>query len=183
MEKIQMFDYTKFEEDLVLQMKNTLQEWSAENEDIYIFTLDCSRGADSVGVIANTENYLSEQADSDDDDYWYYKYCEEEWELFEGFEEISAYMCAYAEENDEVFTDSETCEYTEAFEEHYAKVSESCQNVLARFRQSIEAEFPGLMLAFNVREYLDGEERVEIFSKLNDARAAEEYKEHIDEFA
>ena len=33
---------------------------------------------ESIGAIANTTHYLEEQTDTDTEDYWYYKYCEEE---------------------------------------------------------------------------------------------------------
>lgn len=37
----------------------------------------------SIGIIANTQEYLSGQTDGELEDYWYYKYCEAEWELWE----------------------------------------------------------------------------------------------------
>ena len=40
-----------------------------DNNDIYIFTLDCSRSMDSIGVIANTQHYLEEQADIESEDF------------------------------------------------------------------------------------------------------------------
>lgn len=66
-----MFDYVEFTENVVKQMKDTFQNWLAENDDIYILSLDCARGADSIGMIANTDSYLYEQVDEDSDDFWY----------------------------------------------------------------------------------------------------------------
>lgn len=51
-----------------------------------------------------------------------------------------------------------------------------------RFGENLRADFPDLMLNVNVREYLDGEEREEIFAKLNNESFLKEYAEHIDEF-
>ena len=54
------------------------------------------------------ERIKNEQSDTYSEDYWYYKYYEEEWELCDvgGLtEEISSYMNEYIEENDERFTD------------------------------------------------------------------------------
>lgn len=51
-----MFDYEKFEKDLVAAMEKKLREWAEENDDIYILSLDLSRGMESVGMYANTRN-------------------------------------------------------------------------------------------------------------------------------
>lgn len=178
-----MFAYKEFEKKLVTRMENTLKDWNKENDDIYIFTLDIARGMDSVGVIANTSHYLEEKAAPDSRDYWYYKYCEVEWELFDTFGEISRELRKYIEHNDTAFTNPNTYEYTEAFNEHCEKVIGSCKNALVCFSQSVRAEYPELLITFNIREYIDGDERIEIFEKLNNAEAAAEYVEHIDEFA
>lgn len=60
-----MFDYEKFEKDLVAAMGKKLREWTEENDDIYILSLDLSRGMESVGVYANTEEYLEEQSEEE----------------------------------------------------------------------------------------------------------------------
>ncbi|MBO5146001.1 MAG: DUF4303 domain-containing protein [Lachnospiraceae bacterium] len=90
-----MFDYKKFENDIVQQMIITFNKLIAENEDLYIFSLDCTRAMDSIGVMANTIHNLEEQAEADSEDYWYYKYCEGEWELFDTFEAVSKDMRKY----------------------------------------------------------------------------------------
>ncbi len=180
-----MFNYKKFENDIVTAMESSLRKWAKKYDDIYILSLDCSRDMESIGIAANTRQYLSEQADMDSDDYWYYKYCEEEWELNDAgglLEEISSYMNQYVEENDEKFTDPETFEYLEAFDEHCDQMIETCEEAVKRFRQLIHQDFPDLLLTFHIREYLDGEERAEFFAAVNSKEAAEEYAEHIDEF-
>lgn len=68
-----MFDYEKFENDVVRQMTEVFHRWTEENDDLYIFSLDCAREMDSVAAIANTNANLEEQADEEDEDYWYYK--------------------------------------------------------------------------------------------------------------
>lgn len=115
----------------------------------------------------------------------HYKYCEEEWELYNvgGFiKEISLYMNQYAEENDERFTDPETFEYLEAFDEHCDKMITTCKKSMERFKQTINKDFPDLLLTFNIGEYLDNEERTEFFAMVNTKEASEEYAEHIDDF-
>lgn len=180
-----MFDYKKLEDDLVSAMEHTLKKWAKEHDDIYILSLDCARDMTSVGIVANTTQYLSEQSDIDSEDYWYYKYCEAEWELWDVgglIEEISSYMEQYAEENEERFTDPETFEFLAAFDEHFDQMIETCKKAMERFKQSINKDFPDLLLAFSMGEYLDKEERIEFFALANSKDAAEEYAKHIDDF-
>lgn len=84
--------------------------------------------------------------------------------------------------NDECFTDPETFEYLQAFDEHCNKIIETCKKALVHFRQSINPDFPDLLLTFNITEYLDSEERAEIFTLVNNQAASEEYTKHIDAF-
>lgn len=180
-----MFDYKKLENDIAAAMETTLRKWAGEHDDIYILSLDCSRDMTSIGVTANTKQYLSEQSDIDSEDYWYYKYCEAEWSLCDagGFlKEISAYMNQYIEESDERFINPETFEFLEAFDEHCDKIIESCKKALKQLRQSINQDFPDLLLAFSIGEYLDSEERTEIFAMANSKAASKEYAEHIEAF-
>ncbi len=82
-----------------------------------------------------------------------------------------------------VFTNSDTYEYTEQFDEHCDKIIEHCKNALIRFRQVINKDHSDVLLTFNIREYLDGDERTEIFQAINDEDASEEYAEHIEDYA
>lgn len=88
----------------------------------------------------------------------------------------------WTEENDEQFTNSETFTYTEAFDAHCDKMIESCKLALKCFGESINEDFPKLLLTFNIREYLDNEERIEAFLLINSKEATKEYMEHIDDF-
>lgn len=60
-----MFDYKKFENDILIKMETLLWKWENEHDDIYILSLDCSRDMTSIGIIANTTQYLREQSDTD----------------------------------------------------------------------------------------------------------------------
>lgn len=179
-----MFDYVKFENDVVQQMTSVFNRWIEENDDLYIFSLDCTREMDSVAVIANTITNLEEQAKEDSEDYWYYKYCEEEWDLFEldTFEAVSADMSKYIDDNNSIFTNPETYEYTELFNKHCDKIIEHCKNALIRFRQLINKDHSNVLLTFHIREYLDSDEKVEIFRSANNENASREYSEHMEEF-
>lgn len=180
-----MFDYKKFETDLVAAMENTLRNWAEEYDDLYILSLDCARDMTSVGFIANTQQHLEEEADADDEDYWYYKYCEDEWELFEAggqAKEISVYMKQYIEENDVRFTNPDTFEFTEEFEAHCDQMIDACEQAVRRLRQSVHQDFPKLLLAFNIREYLDAEARAVFFASVNNKEASQEYAAHLEDF-
>lgn len=199
-----MFDYEKFKSDIAAAMEKSLRKWAEENDDIYIISLDLSRDMTSVGVWANTlyflnkqcaavdhlktriidwantMNYLDEQDYDALEDYWYFKYCEQEWELCEAFEDISSYMRAFTEENGEQFGRNYT--YTEIFDEHCDKMAESCKKALEVFKGSVNKDFPELLITFNINEYLDDDERVKVFSLVNSKKAAEEYMKHIADF-
>ena len=177
-----MFNYDKFENDVLGQMEAVLDKWAEEKDDLYIFSLDCARGMESIGVIANTTHYLEEQAEPDSEDYGYYKYCEEEWELYHAFEAISTDMGKYLAENGSIFSGPETHVYSEAFDRHCEKIIGCCQNALACFRKVLNQNHSNLLLTFNIRGYLDGEERMEIFKKVNSGNAIQEYSRHLEEF-
>lgn len=91
-------------------------------------------------------------------------------------------MNQYIEENAEQFTDPKTFEFLEAFDEHCDKIIETCKKALKRLRQFIDQDFPDLLLTFSIGEYLDSEERTEIFTLVNSKAASEEYAKHIDAF-
>lgn len=181
-----MFDYEKFQKDVVAAMEKKLREWSEDNDDIYILSLDLARGMESVGVYANTEDHLEEQMEEEDEEeFCYYKYCEEEWELCEVLDEISAYMRDYVNENSSSFSkenDEGLSIYTENFDAHCEQMIDTCKKALESFREATKKEYPKLLLAFNIREYLDEEERMEIFSLVNSKKAAKEYAKHIEDF-
>ena len=171
-----MFDYKKFEDRLVLQMENTLAKLLKEHDDIYIFSLSLSSDADSVWVIANTIHNLEEISDPGEEEYYYYKYSEEEWDLWEtdDFDSISDELGNY-----DVYEDEDE---EDAFCAHRDRAIDSCRNALIRFNTYKNKACPGLLLTFYVREYLDGEECIELFAKLNSKEALAEYSEHIEDF-
>lgn len=177
-----MFDYERFKIDVTKQMKIIFDDWTKENDDIYIFSLDCTNEMNSIGVLANTTHYLLKQSDLGCEDYWYYKYCEEEWDLFDTFDGLCVIMDKYLCDNKDDFTDPQSHEYTEKFYEHREHIMDCCKEALICFRQYVNQTYPHLLLTFNIREDLEGEERVEIFKQLNSINAQNEYMEHIDDF-
>jgi len=100
-----VFDYKNFENDVVIAMKNTLRKWMNEYDDIYILSLDCERDMTSIGVFANTKQHLEEQSAPGSEDYWYYKYCEQEWNLCDAggpLSETSSYESIYRTLNEQI---------------------------------------------------------------------------------
>lgn len=178
-----MFDYEGFKNAVVLQMKVVFDNWTKENDDIYILSLDCANGMDSIGAAANTQSYLLEQGAPGSDDYWYYKYCEEEWDLLDTFETISAKLDKYLCDNKVVFTNQKSQEYTEEFYKHREKIMDCCIKALISLRQYLNRTYPHILLTFNIREDFDRAERVEIFKQINSSHAQKEYMDHIDDFA
>ncbi len=177
-----MFDYNAFEQDVIQQMTIVFQRWTAEHDDIYIFSLDCTRQMDSIGVIANTTHYLEEQTQEDLDTYWYNKYCEEAWELFDTFQTISENMQTYTNEKEDMFINPKTYTYTEAFDEHCDEIIKRCQKALIQFREKINPKYANILLTLQVGEYLDSDEKAEIFQAVNTETASQEYVAHIPEF-
>lgn len=178
-----MFDYKKFENNVVQQMEIQLNKWLRENDDIYIFSLDCARGMESIGAIANTNHFLIEQAEPNSQEYWYYKYCEEEWELWAAFETISSEMNTCLIDNEGIYSDTENFEYSESFDKHCENIMECCVNSLIRFRQSLNQKHMDIILTFSIREYLDDENKMKIFEKINGKDASEEYFKHSKEIS
>lgn len=95
-------------------------------------------------------------------------------------ETVSGDMRKYLDDNSNIFTNPKTCEYSDMFDKHCDEIIEHCQNALIRFRQAINQNHSDILLNFNIREYLDSEERIEIFQEINSEIASKEYFEHIE---
>ncbi len=177
------FDYKKFSNDLFQALDTSLQKLTKEHKNLYAFTLSCSRDVRSIGVIANTKTYLAKNADEQSEDYWYYKYCENEWEIFDTFQTISEYMSTYLESDPDKFTNPNTYIFTEEFDGHFDRIVAACDEVIGRLRDvKDDHENPDILLNFNVEDYFNEEDRVMRFKKLNGEEAAKEYEGHIEDF-
>ena len=88
------------------------------------------------------------------------------------------------DENKGVFANPEAPgEYSEMFDKHCNEIIKHCKNALIRFKKSISKNHSDILLTFNIREYLDGTDRVEIFQSVNSESDSKEYSEHIEDFA
>ena len=125
-----MFDYEKFENDIIIQLERTLQQIKNLREDVYFFSLACAEDCTKVAIFATTKHHFEMLAPKGQPDYFSYKYCENEWEI--GFipSKIYKYMYNYMEKNNFYEDDCEI----DAYFEHFNALEEACMNALLRFR-------------------------------------------------
>ncbi|WP_252225846.1 DUF4303 domain-containing protein [Clostridium sp. ZBS2] len=184
------FDFNEFKQNIILATKSAFLEIVKTNKEdtVYAFSLNCSADVRSIGIIANTKSALNDIVDGSDNDFWYYRFCPEEWKIWNGaddkFYRIGNKLKAFQEDNKDRISDSETNVYTYFFQEFREKIFDVCIDALLELK---EEEFfannskEGIELNFWVSEFLDEEESIDIFSKLNDKNTVDEYKEHIEE--
>ncbi len=168
------FDYGKFENGLVLAVENFAKEQLANKNDFYIMSIEYYPDFTTFVVIrGNTYSYLKKQVEADDEDYMYYKFCEEEWDLYNDLPELSNDLQVEYANMEELYGDDE---FDDLQEEHAAKIIDVCKNAMKRFKEtSTFKEFPKLYLNVYVREYFSSEEDIEIFRELNGDENIEEY--------
>ena len=174
------FDYKKLEKELLEKVEGYAKEHLENKDDLYILSVDYfPEFTTSIAIRANTFSYLSEQSEPSDEDYTYYKYCEEEWDwdIFEDLDELSKDLQKEYKELEETFSYDV---WDEMIREHTTKVIEVCKNALKAFRETDTFKaFPKLYLNVYVREYFDKEEAVEMFGELNGEDSKEEYADWL----
>lgn len=184
------FNFQKFKEEAIAAVKKAFLEIMKEYKDstVYAFSLTCDSAARSIGVVANTKELLEEQIE-DEEDRYYYKFCEKEWEIWDAaddeFQKLRNMLVEFQENNEDEISDWETCIYTKFFEEFREKIFDTCVQALIEIKN--EGFFQNkcnedVFINFMVPEYLDEEDSIEIFSKLNSGMIVKEYKEHIEDF-
>lgn len=184
------FNFEKFKEEVIFAVKKAFLEIMDEYKEstVYGFSLICDSSARSIGVVANTKEALKEQIE-DEDDRYYYKFCEQEWEIWDAaddeFQHIRNSLVDFQENNEDKISDSDTYVYTEFFEKFREKIFDACVEGLIEIKN--EGFFQdkckeNVFINFMVPEYLDEDYSIEVFSKLNDGIVVKEYKEHIEDF-
>ena len=99
------FDYKEFEKNLLVAVEEYAKAQVVNKDDLYIMSVEYfPEFTTSVSIRANTYSYLKEQVE-DEEDYTYYKYCEEEWDwdLYEDLEELSGVLQAQYNEMEEKY--------------------------------------------------------------------------------
>ncbi len=185
----QEFNFEKFKEEVILATKKAFLEIMDEYKDstVYAFSLTCDSAVRSIGVVANTKEALEKEIDNEEDRY-YYKFCEQEWEIWDAadneFQEIRNSLLEFQENNKDKISDSESI-YTEFFDEFREKIFDICVQALIEIKD--EGFFQdkckeNIIINFMIPEYLDEDYSIEVFSKLNSGIVVKEYKEHIEDF-
>ena len=170
------FNYEKFENDLFVAVEEYAKSQLSIKDDLYIMSVEYFPDFTTfVAIRANTKSYLKEQVD-DKDEYTYYKFCEEEWDLYGDLDEISDDLQAYYNELDEKYDD----EFDDMQDEHAAKIFDACKSVMKKFKETdTYKEFPKLYLNVYIREYFSEEEDIETFCELNGEDVREEYSDWL----
>lgn len=172
------FDYEKLEKDLLAAVEEYAKSQLDIKDDMYIMSIEYFPDFTTfIAIRANTYSYLEGQVEADDEDYTYYKYCEEEWDLYEDVKEVSSLLQAEYNEMEEKCDEDE---FDELQNEHAEKIIDICKNVMKKFKETdTYKEFKKLYLNVYVREYFDEEETIQIFEELNGKESIEEYSEWI----
>ena len=127
------FDYEKLEKNLLEAVTEYAASQLDQKDDMYIMSIEYfPEFTTFIAIRANTYSYLKEQVDEDDESYTYYKYCEEEWDLYEDVKEISSALQAEYNEMEEKYNDDA---FEEAQEKHAEKVIDICRNVMKKFKE------------------------------------------------
>ncbi|MBU3104295.1 DUF4303 domain-containing protein [Clostridium gasigenes] len=184
------FNFQKFKEEVILATKKAFLEIMDEYEDstVNAFSLTCDSAVSSIGVVANTKEALEEKIE-DEEDRYYYKFCEQEWEIWNGadneFKEIGNDLVEFQKNNKNKMSDAETCIYTDFFNEFRENIFDICVQALMEIKDENFFEDnckESIIINFMVSEYLDEDYSIEVFSKLNNGIVVEEYKQNIESF-
>lgn len=186
------FDYDKFEKNVYSYVEKYIKIWSAEKKDIYALSINCRTGMDgSITINANTKSYyrkkLEDRGKYSVDEKFYYKFCEEEWELWSDWDEegreMAGYIEAYSQYLDDAYEDDVNV-YEAKYQEFNAKIQELCIRVLKKIKESdIYKLIPNTYLNFYARGKYSEQEKVEIFEKINGKGFCQEYVDHVKSFA
>lgn len=170
------FDYEGFEAHLLEMVEAYAKSQLDKKEDLYIMSLEYfPEYTTFVAIRANTHSYLEEQVE-DEEDYSYYKFCEEEWDLYGDLKEASYALQARYNQMEEMYGDA----FEKYQEEHATKIIEICKTVMKRFKETdIYKKFPELYLNVYVREYFSDEECIRTFCDLNGEDKREEYSDWL----
>lgn len=174
------FNYDKFASVLNTELEEFVKVLAVNQTDVYIISLNyCPDFMTTIGAVANSYTYLNEITSLDDNNYFYYKYCEEEWEKVKGFDSLSADLQRYYSELEQKYS-SDYEKYEELYKEHSEKIIQMCKSVLKNFQETTTYKiFPDLLLNVYVREYFDNEECIRIFEEVNARKETAEYAKYI----
>lgn len=168
------FDYLNFENDLFKAVENFMKQYISRKDDVYAFSIHYFPDLTTlIGIAGNTYSHLNSNTNSHPSDKWYfyYKYCEEEWELGTWFDDVSIPLQNYYNAIDK-YSQSESVELYELFEkqykEHVEKIIEICKQALKKIKATdTYKSYPRLYLNVYVREKFSTEELLTNYEELN----------------
>lgn len=185
------FDFINFKSNLILGIKESFKTIQEKNKNVYSYSLTVSSDLSCIGIAANTVEYLEDNID-DEDDEMYYKFCEQEWKIYnetnEYLNESQELLNKFISKNDSILsanTNNGYYAYTKTFEDFRERVFDFCIEALYEVKSSDFFENflnNGKFINFMIPEYLDQEYSIEIFKKLNSGSIVTEYVDNIEEF-
>ncbi|WP_167955835.1 DUF4303 domain-containing protein [Anaerosporobacter faecicola] len=166
-----------FQIKLVNAVEKAFVEVIQKNKGVYAFTLECASDLTSIGIAANTTKYLNLFSDEGEEDYCYFKYNEDEWEIFSGanqeFEELSKMLQREMELRSYEFFENDGITVRKEFHEFQKMIFDVGIEVMKQFStHPIYQQYSYINLNFYVRDYYNEEEMIAIYASLNP-------KEHV----
>ncbi len=173
------FDYNAFENELYEEVCHFMKSHS-DRKDIYAFSIKYEPEFTTfIGVVFNSMSNLETKSNDGMEDYYYYKYCEEEWEGGEIIGSLSEQLKQHYEAIEEWAADDDFIE-NQTQSEHRDKIIEVCIKVMQRVKESEEyAMYSKLNLNVFVREFFTTEEVVGTYKKFNDDEALSDLKKYL----
>ncbi len=171
---------------MISLLKKGIQEFfknvikTCKNEQLYIISFALSDPLSDVssycGVYMNTEENLKRQiedADEEDkEDVFYYRYCEDEWDVLE---EDSKYFQKFFDYIEKKELDSED------IMEWYELVVEAV--CLLRDEEYFEKTYKDdVLITIYAHNYCEQDEMIELFKRMNKGKKCEDYIENIEDF-
>ena len=147
-----------------------------EGETIYIVSLECEESLSKVFLHVNTIENLQESLEDADDDMkdeiCYYKYCEDEWYIFDESPEYFANVGKYIK--DEGIQNSDDSIWYKLIVE---AVSKLCKE---KFFETIG--LGDILITIYEHDTYSQEEFVKLFKKMNKGKDVEEFIDNMDDF-
>lgn len=180
------FAYKKFGLKLKEAIQNIYREMVIAYEDMYAFSLDVSRDGRSIGVLGNSNaNYIAQTKALDPEERWYYKYCEDEWDIC-GEKFILALEEKYqlSALSNQMFVYVDKLSDTEQNAKYMDKISDKCMEAMSELAESgfFTSLKPNIIITFHIRDYFSSEYVFNNFKKLNNEELAKEYGAHMEDF-
>ena len=146
------------------------------DEEIYIFSIQADDVMSYVTVYVNTEESFKAAMEEDDEnpeeDKFYYRYCEDEWDIVEDNKGYFKQAVDYVKKENLYVDDALEWDYM-------------ILDALRQIRKEgyMETLFKNpVILTIYMHDHCDGEELIEAFGQINNESVSKEYAEHIEDF-